>query len=328
MPEISIIVPVYKVEKYLDRCVRSILNQTFRDFECILVDDGSPDRSGAMCDEWAKRDARIRVVHKENGGASSARNSGLDVAEGRYIAFIDSDDWVHKEMLAILYRLIVREKVRMAFGRMKIVNRENFLHKENKKINYKIMTKKDLLDRFFRIHGEPSVYGIWGGLYTADFFEKYRFIEGRMNEDIETWYQLCKYCDRAVYTDFVLYYYYRNGNSVTNGQFTMKKEDLLYIWKLLDEDVKKTFPEYQYACEMNCKRAYFTLLCHMRLYGYDKSNEKIVELEKEYLEKVKKYKRELLRWKMPISRKVLLLLYVLELFIGDSVYVADEKKSD
>ena len=100
MPEISVIVPVYNAEKYLDRCMNSIVNQTYRDFELILVDDGSPDSCPKMCDEWTQKDARNRVVHKKNGGASSARNAGLDVAKGNWIAFADSDDWL--EITAVI----------------------------------------------------------------------------------------------------------------------------------------------------------------------------------------------------------------------------------
>ena len=100
MSLLSVIVPVYKVEAYLDQCVQSILNQTYNDLELILVDDGSPDRSGAMCDAWAERDSRVRVIHKENGGVCSARNAGLDAAGGEYVAFVDSDDWIAPEMYA------------------------------------------------------------------------------------------------------------------------------------------------------------------------------------------------------------------------------------
>lgn len=102
MPLLSVIVPVYKVEPYLDQCVESILNQTHPDLEVILVDDGSPDRSGAMCDDWARRDSRVRVIHKENGGVCSARNAGLDAARGEYIAFVDSDDWLEPDMYAAM----------------------------------------------------------------------------------------------------------------------------------------------------------------------------------------------------------------------------------
>lgn len=102
MSEISIIVPVYNAEKYLDRCVESILGQTFSDFELILVDDGSPDNSGKLCDKWAKKDHRIKVVHQANKGAGAARNAGLRIAEGRYIGFVDSDNWIEVNMYQIL----------------------------------------------------------------------------------------------------------------------------------------------------------------------------------------------------------------------------------
>ena len=100
--KVSAIVPVYNVEKYIYRCVDSILNQTFSDFELILVDDGSPDNCPQICDEYAKKDSRIKVIHKENGGLSSARNAGLDIASGEWISFIDSDDWIHKDYLLYL----------------------------------------------------------------------------------------------------------------------------------------------------------------------------------------------------------------------------------
>jgi glycosyltransferase involved in cell wall biosynthesis len=107
MCEISIIVPVYDVEKYLKKCVDSILNQTFKDFELILVDDGSPDNSGAICDQYAEKDSRVRVIHKENGGLSDARNAGIEVARGKYLGFVDSDDFVNEDMYKQLYTSII-----------------------------------------------------------------------------------------------------------------------------------------------------------------------------------------------------------------------------
>ena len=104
-PKISVIVPVYKVEKYLNKCVDSIVNQTFTDIEIILVDDGSPDNSGKMCDDWSQKDRRIRVIHKENGGLSDARNRGIQESSGEYIIFIDSDDFIEPKMLEVLYNL-------------------------------------------------------------------------------------------------------------------------------------------------------------------------------------------------------------------------------
>ena len=102
MPELSVIVPVYKVEKYLSKCIDSILAQTFTDFELILIDDGSPDRCGEICDEYAAKDSRIIVIHQQNKGVSAARNAGLEIAKGKYIGFVDSDDWIEPEMYQIL----------------------------------------------------------------------------------------------------------------------------------------------------------------------------------------------------------------------------------
>lgn len=108
---ISVIVPVYKVEPYLDRCVRSIVEQTYTDLEIILVDDGSPDNCPAICDAWAERDSRVKVIHKQNGGLSDARNAGMDIATGEYIGFVDSDDWIAPEMYQILYNMLQRDQI-------------------------------------------------------------------------------------------------------------------------------------------------------------------------------------------------------------------------
>ena len=111
---VSIIVPVYKVEQYLDRCVQSIVNQTHKNIEIILVDDGSPDNCPAMCDDWAAKDSRIRVIHKENGGLSSARNAGLEMATGAFLQFTDSDDWLEPEMIAYLIDLAEQMKLMLS----------------------------------------------------------------------------------------------------------------------------------------------------------------------------------------------------------------------
>ena len=107
MPQISVIIPVYKVEQFLGDCIKSILSQTFSNYEIILVDDGSPDNSGKLCDEFAAGDSRIKVVHKENGGVSSARNKGIEIAEGEWICFVDSDDWVEPDYLEVMFKTAI-----------------------------------------------------------------------------------------------------------------------------------------------------------------------------------------------------------------------------
>lgn len=127
LPLISVIVPVYKAEAYLPQCVDSILGQSYSHLELILVDDGSPDKSGQLCDQYAQKDSRVRVLHKENGGASSARNAGITLANGEYFSFVDSDDWVSSSLLSTLYDLLARYKADIAIGEFgDLSNREKY----------------------------------------------------------------------------------------------------------------------------------------------------------------------------------------------------------
>lgn len=305
MPEISVIVPVYKAEQYLNRCVKSILEQTYQNFELILVDDGSPDNSPSLCDEWAKNDNHIYVIHKENGGASSARNAGLKIAKGRWIAFADSDDWLDRTALKTLYDLANQYNVPMAIGGMRVVQKYTDASIVMKQ-NAKVLSNADLMSRFFRLNGEPDTHSVCGAIIRRDILEDYSFIEGRMNEDVETCYYLARKCEAAVYTDAPLYNYFKNIEGVTNSGFSKKKLDLLDIWDIVQKQVEQFTPEYSYACEMNCKRARFTLLTQMSLNGYDHDDSLMKKTKQQLKKEVRQSFWPLMKWKMPISRKVLL----------------------
>lgn len=305
MNGISVIVPVYKSEKYLDRCVQSILSQTYQDFELILVDDGSPDNSPLLCDKWAENDSRVYVIHKENGGASSARNAGLKIAKGNWIAFADSDDWLDRTALKTLYDLANQYNVPMAIGGMRVVQKYTDASIVMKQ-NAKVLSNADLMSRFFRLNGEPDTHSVWGAIIRRDILEDYSFIEGRMNEDVETCYYLARKCEAAVYTDAPLYNYFKNIEGVTNSGFSKKKLDLLDIWDIVQKQVEQFTPEYSYACEMNCKRARFTLLTQMSLNGYDHHDPFVVETKRKLKREVRGAFWELMKWKMPMSRKAIL----------------------
>ena len=167
MPEISVIVPVYKAEQYLDRCVKSILEQTYPDFELILVDDGSPDGSPILCDKWAEKDSRVHVIHKKNGGASSARNAGLAIAKGKWVFFSDSDDWIDNKALETLYRMVNEYGVSMAIGRIQVVE-ENIDRNAALNENIYMLSRENLLDRFFRVNGEPDTHSVCATLTRRD----------------------------------------------------------------------------------------------------------------------------------------------------------------
>ena len=309
MPEISVIVPVYKAEQYLKRCVKSILEQTYQDFELILVDDGSPDNSPSLCDEWAKNDNRIHVIHKENGGASSARNAGLKEATGNWVTFADSDDWLDKTALKTLYDLAKKYNVPMVIGGMRVVQ-EYTDTKTTAKQDAVVLSRTDLMSRFFRLNGEPDTHRVWGMIVQRNILDGYTFIEGKMNEDVEACYYLARKCEAAVYTDAPLYNYFKNVEGVTNSGFNKKKLDLLDIWDVVQKQVEQYTPEYSYACMMNCKRARFTLLTQMYLNGYDHRDPFMIETKKKLKNEVRGAFWKLLRWKMPVSRKLLLILLV------------------
>lgn len=307
MPKISVIVPVYKVEKYLDRCVKSIIGQTYPDFELILVDDGSPDKCPQMCDEWAKKDSRIQVMHKENAGASSARNAGLKIAKGNWIAFVDSDDWLNKTALKTLYDLANQYNVPMAIGGMRTVREYTDVQAVAKQ-DAVVLSRVDLMNRFFRLNGEPDTHSVCGAIIRRDILDGYTFIEGKMNEDVEACYYLARKCEAVVYTDAPLYNYFKNIEGVTNSGFSKKKLDLLDIWNIVQKQVELYTPEYSYACKMNCKRAHFTLLVQMNLNGYDHHDPFMIETRKKLKRDVRGAFWELMKWKMPLSRKLVLLL--------------------
>ncbi|MFR6038530.1 MAG: glycosyltransferase family 2 protein [Faecalibacterium prausnitzii] len=305
MPEISVIVPVYKAEQYLERCVKSILEQTYQNFELILVDDGSPDGSPILCDKWAEKDSRVHVIHKENGGASSARNAGLKIAKGNWIAFADSDDWLDRTALKTLYDLANQYNVPMAIGGMRVVQEYTDAQTVAKQETV-VLSRADLMSRFFRLNGEPDTHSVCATLIRRDILEAYHFIEGKMNEDVEACYYLARKCEGAVYTNKPVYFYFKNVEGVTNSGFSKKKLDLLDVWDIVQKQVEQFTPEYSYACEMNCKRARFTLLTQMSLNGYDHHDPFMVETKRKLKREVRGAFWELMKWKMPISRKVLL----------------------
>lgn len=214
MKVISVIVPVYKVEEYIQECLDSILSQSFIDFELILVDDGSPDRCGAICDEYAKRDNRIKVIHQKNGGLSAARNAGLDIAEGEYISFIDSDDIVSSNMLEHLFKSIVKHHADICLC--------SFLNFENiSEIGYKLnvpISEENMsgLEACGNLSGPDfGTYVIaCAKLYKKTLFEGIRFPVGRTHEDTATTYKLYYKAEKVVYLQEPLYFYRQNSNGI------------------------------------------------------------------------------------------------------------------
>lgn len=220
MVGISIIVPVYKVEEYLDRCVQSILNQTFEDYELILVDDGSPDRCGQMCDEWAKKDSRIGVIHKENGGLSDARNVGIESAQGEYLTFVDSDDYIHPKMLEILYTAIRTGGEKVVVGGFCRTHGEPLPNISNWKID--VYAPEEL----YRERIVDATIAC-AKLYHRDCFASLRFPVGKLHEDEFTTYQVLFSCKAIPVVDVPLYGYYCNESGITQSEWSPRRLDVL-----------------------------------------------------------------------------------------------------
>ena len=215
MELISVIVPVYKVEPYLDRCVESIVNQTYRNLEIILVDDGSPDNCPAMCDAWAEKDSRIKVIHKENGGLSDARNAGMAAASGELIGFVDSDDWIDKEMYQLLYERMIADGSDISACDVQFVYDDSAAAKLSANTQSAYYCAEDALR--YLIHGEKFRAVAWNKLYRKQLLQKETFPIGRYHEDEFFTYRILSKAFRLTYVDVPLYFYRQRSGSIMDS---------------------------------------------------------------------------------------------------------------
>ena len=232
MPEISIIVPIYNVEQYLKRCVDSILAQTFKDFELILVDDGSPDSCPFICDEYARIDSRIKVIHKANGGPSDARNAGLEMAMGNYIAFVDSDDWIASDTYEYLYELIKKNKADVVSGSY-VLTKNDDVKFSNLKTEIVIEGTSEILKFYFqqdKIHGKND-FPVWIKLYRRDLFNDIHFPDGKLYEDNITNFLIFSKCNKYVKSSKEIYAYFQSFQSITKTQLSAKHLSLIEVSK-------------------------------------------------------------------------------------------------
>ena len=244
MAEVSIIVPVYQVENYIRQCIDSILVQTFTDFELILVDDGSKDRSGKICDEYAVLDQRVKVIHKENGGLSDARNCGMDQAVGNYFMFVDSDDYIAPTMLEYLYKALMNKEADIAVC--------NFLHffEEDRKRDFSTNIQSEVLSgaEIFYSRKNERVYGIWtvawNKLYKRETLGNVRFRFGKYHED-EFWANDIYQMDIKVVTIPECLYYYRQRDNSIMGRKNIKRD--FDILEALQERIAVYFMDERHA---------------------------------------------------------------------------------
>ena len=235
-PLISVIVPVYNVEAYLRDCVDSIIAQTYTNLEIILVDDGSPDGCPGICDEYAQKDSRIRVIHKENGGLSNARNAGMEFMSGEYLMFIDSDDVLPKNSVRILYNLAVEHSAELVIGRHIRFSEDDELRvSESSSHSVQCFDKTEAMQDMFR-NGCAS----WGRLYRSDIHKNILFPVGEINEDEAIVLDILERCETVVKTEECVYFYRYRPDSITTAEFNPQK----LIWVKHCQDNLEWIREY------------------------------------------------------------------------------------
>lgn len=230
-PLVSVIVPVYNVEQYLKECVDSIIEQTYKNIEIILVDDGSTDQSPRICNEYKKKDSRVKVIHKNNGGLSDARNKGIDASNGSYIGFVDSDDWIEPNM----YETLV-EDLKDQASDISICG----IYREYQNKTVQERNKKEQLDRNDAIKellkGNIIHDHAWSKLYKKELFDNVRYPCGKVYEDIRTTYKLFLKCNRVSLVSPCLYHYRQRQGSIIRNGFNDKKLEWLKAVEELKED--------------------------------------------------------------------------------------------
>lgn len=311
MPEISVIVPVYKVEKYFDRCVKSILNQTFKDFELILVDDGSPDRCPQMCDEWARKDARIRVVHKKNGGAASARNLGLQIFSGKYVLFVDSDDTIPCDAMGKMYDYAQQYDCDIVEGQMCIVREEAGKEIREVKKNVRIYTRDEYLDAYLKFTSQKTRYFPWAKLYSEKVARKIKYPEGLTSEDVEGTFRAVVASTRVVEISEIVYFYRMNETGVTFSPLSKTCQDMYIVWANVIEYAQKEAPEYVEKCKYNLKRIDLPTYLSFVVRPIKSEYIEYSNVMRECRKRLKKNYLELIRGPLPLLRKIILIATVI-----------------
>lgn len=234
MPKLSIIVPIYNVEKYLPRCIESILNQTFREFELILINDGSTDNCKEICEKYKRMDSRIIVANKKNGGLSSARNLGIDISKGDYIGFVDSDDFIDVHMYEILLNTINAYDSDIVICDYYKVNEYDIkkyekMKSNNKDIKVENINNIDAIERI--ITRDIKIVVAWNKIYKRRLFENLRYNEGMIYEDEFLAHRILYRCNKVSIINSSLYYYVQRKGSIVNSTFSSKKFDKVYAIK-------------------------------------------------------------------------------------------------
>lgn len=288
-PLISIIIPIYKAEKYLEKCVNCVQNQTYQNLEIILVEDGSPDRSGEICDKLALRDERIKVIHKENGGAATARNAGLDVMTGEYVAFVDADDYMELQYIETLYQTLTSQKAQVAICGFKTVDETgkavviDALHEKQEETESSVIgtfSGNEIILQDLQGHWEHVAP--WGKLYQVDLFEGVRYPKWVAFEDEQVFIHIFDKVEIAARSSQKLYYYVQHAGSLMNTAYSEKRcQTYLKMWRERITFYQDGQPKHKelYNCVLQAYVAWNVL--YLARYAHEMTKGQQKELKKE-----------------------------------------------
>ena len=304
---LSVIVPVYNTENYLNRCIDSIVEQTYNDIELILIDDGSTDKSGKICDLYLKKDKRIKVIHTKNQGQSMARNIGLDVARGKYITFVDSDDWIEKKLYKKSIELLEKENADIVDYECKLTKKyETSAFNVD---NYKILKEEKILEKYLEkgVKSKNAPFSPCRKIYLSRLFNDVRFPNGKINEDIATIYKVLTKSKIMIAVNSIGYYYYQSGNSTTVGGLKQRDFDLLDACNELSLlTLKEKNKKINYYAEVKKARCYFSLLAKIAYYGIAEETIDEKKVTKELLGQLRKKYFLLMKSPININRKIII----------------------
>ncbi len=258
-PLISVIVPIYNVELYLSRCIESIINQSYFNLEIILIDDGSTDNCLKICEEYQKKDKRIKIIHKKNGGLSDARNAGLDIMKGDYVTCIDSDDFVSKYFLENLLSALKKSNCQISTSWF-VNYYENDPIPNQKKISNQdinVYSKEEFYEKL--LYQDGVEVSAWGKLYKSSLFKDVRYPVGKLYEDIPTTYLLIEKVDNIAVIPNIDYFYFQRRDSIAKSNFSIKKMDAINHMSQFKNFIISNYPQLEQAAI--CR--YFSTVCNI-----------------------------------------------------------------
>lgn len=302
---VSVIVPVYNIEKCIGKCIESIIDQTYQNLEIILVDDGSTDKSGQICDDYQKRDVRIQVIHKQNEGLSDARNSGLEICKGKYIGFVDGDDWIANDMYEFLLQTLTKYEADVAVCGHYIEGDDGVYDFENAEGSIKIYNSREAVCAVVRDQ-EIHSYA-WDKLYKRELFDGIRYPSGRYVQDIFTTYKVFMNAKKIVCNNQPKYYYYQRIDSIQRTRGSKLNWDQFSVYRESLSVLEKDYPELREFLVVRLVSfgiaAYNCLLLKKQISAEEKiQKEEISGTIQEYAKEIKKggYGNRILHWRMAL----------------------------